>query len=153
LAAAEQRYQQLLAGLTLPSARRFDHALRIVVGKQSCVKCHLVADFDPDTSARAKAPNLAEVYRRLRPDYVRQWIAKPGALRPYTPMPVNITYDPAAAHLGGLDQNLYHGTSVEQLDALVDLLLNFDQYRSARTPIAPLITGAAQPAAQPPDRK
>ena len=44
-------------------------------------------------------------------------------------MPVNIPYDPAAPYLGSnMPQELYHGTSVEQLDALVDLLMNYDQY-------------------------
>ena len=63
---------------------------------------------------------------------MRRWIANPAALLPYTPMPVNIPYDPAAQHQGGVDQQLYHGTSVEQLDAVVDLLMNYDRFRRSR---------------------
>jgi cytochrome c551/c552 len=120
-------------------APSFAQAMRIVTDKNYCVTCHQIADFDPQTSDRAKAPDLARVYRRLRTGYVRRWLAKPASILPYTPMPINIPYDPAKDHLGGADQTLYPGTSVEQLDALVDLLMHWDQYAQARSPVAPLV--------------
>ena len=43
--------------------------------------CHIVGDFQPVTSDRAKGPDLANVYRRLRADYVRRWVAQPTSLR------------------------------------------------------------------------
>lgn len=130
---------------------RFDDAMKIVVDNNYCVKCHAVGDFDPPGSPRAKAPNLADVYRRLRPKYVRDWIANPKMILPYTSMPVNIPYKPGEPHLGGVSQDLYHGTSVEQLDALVDLLMNFDGYARQQTRIADLVKPAnseAPPAAE-----
>ena len=117
--------------------RRFDDALKIVVDGNYCVKCHMVADYRAAGSNRAKAPNLADVYRRLRPDYTRGWIANPKMILPYTSMPVNIEVrSGGAAFLGGVSQDLYHGTSIEQVDALVDLLMNFDPFsrRAAGSP-------------------
>src|SRR4029079_3017916 len=75
-----------------PEMQRLDDAMKIVVNGNFCVKCHLVADYSPAGSVRAKAPQLADVYRRLRPDYVRDWIANPKMILPYTAMPVNIPY-------------------------------------------------------------
>ena len=45
---------------------------------------------------------------------------------------------------GGIPQlrELYHGSSVEQLDAVVDLLMNFDEYTKRRSLIAPLVQEA-----------
>jgi hypothetical protein len=128
-------------------ADRMTAAMRIVTDKNFCVTCHIVGDFDPRTSDRAKGPNLADVYQRLRPDYVRRWVAEPIATLPYTGMPIIIPYQPDAPRLGGVDQSLYPGTSIQQLDALVDLLMNFDAYTRQRAPVAPLVEAATLPAA------
>ena len=141
LAAAEQRYRaQLPAGSDPNSAEartRLGDAWRIVTDANYCIKCHRVADYEPQTADRAKAPDLAQVYLRLRPEYVRDWIANPKAILPYTGMPVNIPYDPAREDLGAISQELYRGTSIEQLEALVDLLMNFDHHALQRTSIGP----------------
>lgn len=119
--------------------KRLNSAMQIVVNKNYCVACHRVGDFAPTGSIRAQAPNLADVQKRLRPDYVRRWIANPKQILPYTAMPINIKYDPAAPHLGGISQELFPGTSIEQVDGLVDLLMNFDQYAKGKTSISSLV--------------
>ncbi|MFV1965135.1 MAG: PDZ domain-containing protein [Pirellulaceae bacterium] len=143
LAVAEQHYQDVLGEVSQPgkllSGGRLDHAMRILTDSNYCIKCHIVGDFVPQTSDKAKAPDLALVYRRLRPENVRRWIARPTSILPYTGMPVNISYDANAAHLGGVSQDLYHGTSLEQLDAIVDLLMNFDAYAKQRSSMARLV--------------
>lgn len=146
---AEARYQQVLDELRrageLPDdepieKRHLADAMRLVTDGSYCVKCHRIGDFDPAGSDRVKAPDLAQVHRRLRADFVRRWMAKPTAELPYTPMPVNIPYDPSTPRLGTtVPQNLYRGDSVEQLDAVVDLLMNFDQYLRQRTPVTPSV--------------
>jgi len=128
-----------------PALDRLDAAMRIVTDKNFCVTCHIVGDYDPRTSERAKGPNLADVYQRLRPDYVRRWVAEPVSILPYTGMPVIIAYRSDAPHQGGVDQSLYPGTSTQQLDALVDLLMNFDVYTRWRAPVRPLIEAAPAP--------
>jgi cytochrome c2 len=151
---AEQAYRGQLR--TQPDAERpadadrLTAAMRIVTDKNYCVTCHIVGDYDPRTSDRAKGPNLADVYQRFRPGYVRRWVAEPVSILPYTGMPIVIPYQPDAPHQGGVDQSLYPGTSTQQLDALVDLLMNFDAYARQRAPVAPLVEAAAAPPSQTP---
>jgi cytochrome c2/predicted nucleic acid-binding Zn-ribbon protein len=126
----------------------FDDAMKIVTDGNYCVKCHSVGDYHPKGAVKTLGPNLADVYRRLRPDYVRRWIGNPVRTLPYTGMPVNIPYDASAPHLGGVNQALFPGTSVEQLDALVDLLMNFDNYAKRHTSVKALVkepTGTPAP--------
>ena len=127
---------------TPPGDVRFEHAMRIVTSGDYCVKCHSVADFHPEGSPRTHGPDLATVYQRLRPDYLRQWIAKPTSVLPYTGMPVNIKYNPQQPEMDGVSQELYHGNSIQQLDALVDLLMNYDRYTQPYRLIAPLVRPA-----------
>jgi len=144
LAKESEKYQALVGA---DSGRtRLADAMKIVTNSDGCAKCHIVDDYAPKGSDRAKAPNLAQVYRRLRPDYVKRWIAYPKGILPYTAMPVNIPYDPDSPTLGGVKQDpekreLYHGNSIEQLDGLVDLLMNFDEFAKTRSLVAPLVTG------------
>ncbi len=149
LAAADRQYAEQLRKLAaegdvqLEGSARNRHlqdAMKIVTSTNYCIKCHIVGDFQPVGIERVKAPDLAAVHQRLRADYVRKWLAKPTSVQPYTSMPVNIPYDPTAPLTGTtVPQELYHGSSIEQLDALVDLLMNFDQYNSDRSPIAPIV--------------
>ncbi len=149
LSEAEQQYQQRIRELDLtsppPSGNRFDQAMQIVVDKNYCVTCHVIGDYDPQTDERAKAPNLAAVHHRLRSDWVRRWIAKPVSILPYTGMPVNIPYASDQEHLGGIDQSLFPGTSIEQVDALVDLLMNFDTYTSNRSGVRQQVESSRTP--------
>ena len=150
LAAADQQYAQRLEQLAAegaleltgsPQGRHLADAMQLVTDSNYCVKCHVIGDYDPPGIERVKAPDLAAVHQRLRSDYVRQWLAKPNSLQPYTPMPVNIPYDPAAPLQGTtVPQELYHGTSTQQLDALVDLLMNYDRYSQQRAPVTPMVT-------------
>jgi len=102
---------------------RLDDAMKILTdGKTFCAKCHLIGDYSPgDAVGTTLAPNLAEVGRRLRPDFLRRWLANPRSQLPYTPMPVNFPPDGVP-----LDQQLFPGSSLEQLEAVLDLLLHYD---------------------------
>jgi hypothetical protein len=97
-------------------------ALKIVTNNNYCVKCHLVGDYAPPGNPKALAPQLETVHERLRPDYVHNWIANPKRFLPYTGMPVNIPFDKPVS------QDLYAGTSEDQVDALTDLLMQFDTF-------------------------
>jgi cbb3-type cytochrome oxidase cytochrome c subunit len=113
-------------------------AMRVVASSDYCIKCHQVGRYEPAGWNRAKAPDLAGVYSRLRADYLRTWLAHPAAVLPYTPMPVNIPYDPNKPRLGStMSQDLYRGDTLEQLQALVDLLLNFDRYAIEQKRVVP----------------
>jgi len=130
-----------LAKLEANQPERLSDAMSIVVNSNYCVKCHSVADFTPLGDPATFGPNLANVYRRLRPEYVRNWVANPKRTLPYTGMPVNIPFE------GGISQELFHGTSVEQLDGLVDLLMNFDVYTRRQSSVGSLVEATAAEAA------
>ncbi len=132
--------QSYLAAEDKSHPNRLSDALKIVTDNNFCIKCHLLADFSPTGSDRAKAPHLDDVYKRLRPDFARDWIANPKRLLPYTGMPVNMPYDKPVS------QALYHGTSQEQFGALVDLLLNYDRYAESQTKIKIAPAPPAKPA-------
>ena len=115
------------------AGRRLEDAMKIITNQNFCVKCHIVGDFEPAGSNKAKAPDLALIYKRLRPEYLRRWIARPNSILPYTAMPVNIPIGKPVS------QDLYHGSDREQIDALVDLLMNYDLYTSGNTSITSLV--------------
>lgn len=131
-----------------PGRGRLQDAMRVVTNSQYCVQCHIVGDFVPTKEERGKGPNLAEIYRRLRPDYVRRWVARPAGILPYTGMPVVFTDNPDQPGGTNVPQTLYLGSSLEQLDAVVDLLMNYDRFTAGHYQVAPLVK-AQQPAAAP----
>jgi cytochrome c2 len=139
----KQQRQSYLASQEKERPERFAEAMNIVVDGNYCVKCHAVEDFQPQGDPTTFGPNLANVHPRLRPEYVRDWVANPKRILPYTGMPVNIPYNPDAPYLGGVAQKLFEGTSLEQLSGLVDLLMNFDLYAKRQTQVSPLVEAAA----------
>lgn len=141
LAAADATY--VARNTEAQAGDRLADAMQIVVSQDYCVKCHAVADFTPSGTAKGLAPDLGLVHKRLRADYVKRWIAKPNAILPYTAMPVIVPYDSSQEHLGAAQtQKLFHGNSPETLDALVDLLMNFDNYAKERASITNLVDEA-----------
>jgi hypothetical protein len=111
-----------LAAVEKTNPAHLEGALKIVTNNNYCVKCHLVGSYSPPGNPKALAPQLERVHERLRPDYVHNWIANPKRYLPYTGMPVNIPYDKPVS------QDLYAGTSEQQVDALTDLLMHFDAF-------------------------
>ena len=119
-----------------------DGAMRIVTNNNYCVKCHLVGDYAPPGNPKALAPQLERVHERLRPDYVHGWIANPKRYLPYTGMPVNIPYDKPVS------QDLYVGDSEQQLGALTDLLMHYDEFTKRQFSLEPYLPQVASPPAQ-----
>jgi cytochrome c2 len=110
-------------------------ALRLLTDRTTyCAKCHLIGDYRPEGENRTiLAPNLDRVGRRLRPEHLRRWLVNPRSVLPYTAMPVNF---PPERRMG---QEIYPGESLEQLDAVMDLLLNYDGLMNRRTSIRHLM--------------
>ncbi len=135
----QRRRGDYLAGLEQAHPDLFNDAMKIVTDGNYCVKCHSVGDFKPTGATPTLGPQLGDVYRRLRPEYVRRWVGNPVRILPYTGMPVNIPYDPHAPNLGGVSQSLFPGTSLQQLDGLVDLLMNYDAYTERQTSVRSLV--------------
>ncbi len=120
-----------------------ESGLAIVTDNNYCVKCHLIGDFSPGGSVRAMGPRLDRVHNRLRPDYLERWIGDPVRILPYTGMPVNIPPDK------GVDQKLFPGSPQDQLNAVVDLLANFDRLAEGELSIKSRVKPAAPASAAP----
>ena len=121
-------------------------ALRIVTNNNYCVKCHLLGDYAPPGNPKALAPQLERSHERLQPGYVHDWIANPKRFLPYTGMPVNVPFG------APVSQDLYAGTSEQQLDALTDLLMHFDLFAKRNLSLEAFLESPAEgdPTAQQP---
>jgi hypothetical protein len=104
---------------------RMNKAMKLVLDRGVyCAKCHLIGNYRPaGDDVAVLAPRLDEVADRLRPEYVRRWIAEPKSVLPYTAMPAH--FPPTGEPLG---QDLFPGSSTEQLDAVSELLIRYDEY-------------------------
>jgi cytochrome c551/c552 len=138
-----------LARLEESHPELLDDAMKIVTDGNYCVKCHSIGDYEVRGAVKTLGPALDEVYRRLRPDYTRRWIANPQRTLPYTGMPVNIPYAAEPPTHGGVNQALFPGTSIMQLDGVVDLLMNFDEYAKRQTSVKELVREPTAPVATP----
>jgi cytochrome c2 len=117
-------------------ASRLDQALNLVTeGTSYCVKCHLVGDYVPPKDPQG--PNLSRVYQRLRPEYLREWLAKPSSKLPYTGMPVNFPREKDPNET--LRTKLFPGTSEQALEGVFDLLLNYDAYMERQKSIKAMV--------------
>jgi cytochrome c2 len=138
----DSRYEQSsLAAVEAVHPGHLGDALKIVTNGNYCVKCHLLGDYAPPGNPKALAPQLSTVHERLRPEYIRGWIANPKRFLPYTGMPVNIPVTQPVS------QDLYAGSSEQQVDALTDLLMHFDRFAKERFSVESYIKQQPAPAA------
>ena len=75
---------------------------RELFGRMECTKCHRIAG-----EGGTEGPDLTHVGRRLRPEYLPQWIRNPRSFKPDTQMPA------------------FEGSEAE-LNAVVEYLLSLD---------------------------
>lgn len=127
--------------------QRMDVAMKIITSSSGCVKCHIIGDYSPGGDPKALGPQLSEVHQRLRPDFVKSWIANPHAHLPYTAMLRVIeatkpsaagAFDPDVAKLekkpGESDEDFAKRSDAAklkeaelQLQAVTDYFTNFDR--------------------------
>jgi cytochrome c1 len=81
-----------------------------------CLGCHQVGDVP---AKEAKGPNLRLSAERLRPGWTERWMANPLRLMHPTLMPQNFPRDKQQYN------EFFEGSSLEQVQALRDVLLNF----------------------------
>jgi hypothetical protein len=143
----ERRRGSYLAQVEAAHPDVLEHGMNIFTDGNYCVKCHSLGDYEVKGAVKTLGPRLDEAYRRLRPEYLRRWVANPQRILPYTGMPVNIPFDPTPPNFGGVNQSLFPGPSTAQLDGVVDLLMNFDEYTKRKTSVKDLVKEAPPPAA------
>ncbi|GEM_PF-1931246 len=111
------------ASLRRQQMRRQAFAL-ITDRKMFCAKCHLIGDYQPgEEPGTTLAPRLDQVAGRWKADWLRRWLAHPQRFLPYTGMPVNFPSEGPP-----LGQDLLPGSSEQQIEAVVDLLLHYAEF-------------------------
>ncbi len=86
-----------------------------------CASCHRIGTVYPQGGTpEDMGPDLHKVATRLRSEYLWQWIASPRRLLPYTGMPANFSA------VTPQFQDVFKGSSIDQVIAVKDVLLNFD---------------------------
>ncbi len=114
VAEAEYPYTPKPAAATAPlDLARLDRAMRLVRDRTTfCSKCHTIdgsgwggssrwggsLTATPTANRTVLAPRLDEVGQRLRPEYLRRWLADPKSVLPYTAMPT--LFPPRASRWG-----------------------------------------------------
>jgi cytochrome c2 len=93
---------------------------KLLFERWQCVRCHVVAGKLPSQDDPANmAPDLAMVPRRLRAEWLSQWLAEPSRIMPGTRMPANFPANP--------DENAYPeilgGDQRKQIEAVRAYLL------------------------------
>ena len=92
---------------------------RDLFGRWQCVKCHVVAGKLPNQPPENMAPDLANVPRRLRAEWLHPWLSDPGKIQPGTRMPANFPKDAA--------ENAYPevlgGDQARQIEAVTQYLM------------------------------
>ncbi|MBF0489329.1 MAG: c-type cytochrome [Candidatus Omnitrophica bacterium] len=95
----------------------------------NCASCHIVGKKMPEGSVDQWAPNFALAAKRLKPQWIIQWIANPSAILPGTKMPT--FYDPKAIE-ASTPQDILKGDARRQIKVLRDYLLTIDQHESEK---------------------
>ncbi len=91
-------------------------AYKLLTDRNLCLQCHNVGDV---VIQAPQGPNLSLTAERLRPEWVKQWIANPDRLFAYKPaMPQNFPNDK-------LDyQDRLVGPTIDQVTAVRDILMD-----------------------------
>jgi mono/diheme cytochrome c family protein len=108
-------------------------AYKILTDSNLCLKCHNVGDVKIGSP---QGPDLALTARRLRPEWVKEWIANPDRLFAYKPaMPQNFANDSLKY------QDRFVGKTIDQVIAVRDILMDLPRVADlpgnrSRAPIA-----------------
>jgi len=126
------------------SEERYEHGKALLL-ELKCLACHVAGNpFAEGTTTDIKAPNFALAHRRLRPDWVQQWLLNPQWIQPGTNMPQLFSNGNSAfkdypdADRDKL-QAEYGKTAAEQIQLLIDFLYDLGERNATvvQPPAAP----------------
>jgi cbb3-type cytochrome oxidase cytochrome c subunit len=89
-----------------------------------CFTCHIQGDKLPAGSPDRFAPDLTLAAKRLKPNWVMEWIKQPNTLLPGTKMP---TYFDASAFNDSGPEDILNGDENEQIRVMRNYLFNLDK--------------------------
>ena len=121
--------------------------MKIVTDGNYCVKCHSLGDYQVEGRVTTLGPNLDEVIAACGRNYLRDWIANPQRILPYTRHAGEHTVSIRRRRtLAASTRRCSRARASQQLDGVVDLLMNFDEYARRQTSVKALVK---EPAAAP----
>ena len=110
----------------------------------SCGSCHIIGEKMPSGTPEKWAPDFALAFKRLKPEWIKQWIKNPQALSPGTKMPT--FFDPESFDAAG-PEDVLNGDENLQIKALRDYILTLSNNQSAPKPAPAPASAAPQPPA------
>jgi mono/diheme cytochrome c family protein/nitrate reductase cytochrome c-type subunit len=108
-------------------------AYRLLTDRNLCLQCHDVGD---SKASAPQGPNLDLTAARLRPEWVKQWLANPDRLFGYKPaMPQNFSNESLKY------QDVFVGRPIDQVTAVRDILMDLPRVAEmpgnrSRAPVA-----------------
>ena len=85
-----------------------------------CVQCHIVGEKMPEGSPENWAPNFALAHKRLKPNWIIDWLKDPQGLLPGTKMPT--FFDEKYYEFSGPD-DILDGDEDKQLEVMRDYMI------------------------------
>ncbi len=93
---------------------------KLITNRLLCLNCHQVGNLEASNPEIQRGPPLALAQDRLRPGWVERWVANPQRFLTY-PSVMPQYFLPAEPKF----QELFLGSSLEQIEAARDVLMNF----------------------------
>lgn len=90
-----------------------------------CLSCHYTGKIPEGKTPSDLAPNLALSRTRLKPEWIREWIARPDSIVPGTRMP---NFFPDLNEKSPYSED-FHGDIHEQIRAITDHVISIDKNR------------------------
>jgi hypothetical protein len=99
-------------------------AYRMLTSRELCTKCHQIGNTVASASdpTAKQGPPLDVVFSRLRPEWIERWVDKPQRFVPYQSLMIAYFNKDELKF-----QNLHAGPAQEQISALRDVLMNYEQ--------------------------
>lgn len=113
-------------------------AFKLLTDRNLCLQCHNIGDIP---SELPQGPDLALTAKRLRPQWVKEWIANPDRLFGYKPaMPQNFPNDSLQY------QDRFVGKTLDQVIAVRDILMDLPRVEQmpGNRSRAPLVAGGTK---------
>ncbi len=85
----------------------------------NCASCHVRGDITPEGEPADWAPDLSLAKKRLKSDWIVEWLLDPQLIQPGTKMPKFFRE--------GAFQDIFPGLPEEQAEAIKDLLMNLPE--------------------------
>jgi cytochrome c2 len=120
-------------------------AFRLLIDRTLCAQCHQIGNLIPEGDAsKTQGPPLALAVQRLRPEWIKYWVAYPVRILHYTPM---TQYFPS--NVPKRNEHLFAGGPLDRVEAVRDILMIFPQAQEMplnQQLLLPAVVASPQPA-------